>query len=735
MSRAMAKRVHKALTDENLQTALTRLLGLIKYVRQLTFANLDFESLSRDIRRVKENAIANLPELVEKFKSQAIGAGAVVYEADDAEDACKYVLKLAKEHGVKHIVKSKSMLGEEIDLREHLETAGIGVTETDIGEWIVQLARERPAHLVGPALHKTVEQVAELISKATGQELGTEPQALLDAARCALRQTYIDAEMGISGANIAIADTGTLAIVTNEGNGCMSTTLPPIHVAIVGYEKIVSSWKDAAAIFRLLSRCTNGMKMPVYVSHITGPSRTNAVPGQVLHGAGGPGEMHIVLIDNGRWQMRETDDFREALYCIKCGACLNVCPVFASVAGQTYGYIYQGGIGAILTAFLHGVDKAEEVVSLCLGCMACKEACPARIDIPRMITRLRASLAREKGLPWLDRMAYGSILGHRTRLNGAVRMGSYIQRPFVDEDLMIRHLPGPLNSVTRAISLPALSRRPLYDRLKDYSSPQRTDKPKVAFYSGCVGAYAYPEVGEYVMKVMKECGAEPYYPPEQACCGAPAYFAGDLDTALSLAKINIAALEETKPDYIVTVCPGCAAILKHEYLNMTTAEPRLNQRARVLAGRVRDFSQLVLELTPSSKKKQSRNQKVTYHDPCHLKRGIGVFNEPRQLLQREGFELVEMADADACCGFGGHVVLSYPELSKSILKRKLDSIEATGVETVVTNCLPCVLQLRGGLDKRQSHVKVMHTAELLAKLRQATRKPVTKTRKKARRSA
>jgi len=721
MSRAMTKRVHKALTDENLQTALTRLLGLIKFVRQIAFAGLDFESLSQEIRRVKENSIANLPELVEQFKSQATKAGAVVYEAEDADDANKYILKLAQERKVKHIVKSKSMLGEEIELREHLEKAGIGVTETDIGEWIVQLAGERPAHLVGPAVHKTIEQVAELMSKATGQELGTDPQALLDAARRTLRQTYIDADMGISGANIAIAETGTLVVVTNEGNGCMATTLPPVHVAVVGYEKIVSSWKDAAAIFRLLSRCTAGMKMPVYISHITGPSQTDAIPGAVLPGAGGPEEVHIVLVDNGRWQMRESEEFREALYCIKCGTCLNVCPVFASVAGQVYGYVYQGGIGAILTAFLHSMDKAEEVASLCLGCMACKEACPARIDIPRMITRLRASLAEEKGLTLLNRIAYRSILKYQPRLDNVVRIGSHLQQPFVDTDLMIRRLPGPLNELTKAISLPALSSRPLRDRLKDYSSPRPTGKPKVAFYSGCVGAYAYPEIGEYVMKVLEECGARPYYPMGQACCGAPAYFAGDVETALSLARTNIAALEEIRPDYIVTVCPGCATILQREYLNLTTSEPRWNQRARALAGKVCDFSQLLLELTPSVPKKPSRNQKVTYHDPCHLRRGIGVFNEPRQLLEREGFEVIEMADSDSCCGFGGHVVLSYPELSKSVLKRKLDNIEATGAETVITNCLPCILQLRGGLDKRNSRIKVMHSAELLADTFEITR--------------
>ncbi len=715
MSRAMAKRVHKALTDHNLQAALTRLTELTKFARQIAFADIDFDSVSKEVRSIKEKSIADLPKLVEQFKTEATRAGAVVYDARDSDDASSYVQKLALEHKVKRVVKSKSMLGEEINLREHLEKAEIKVTETDLGEWLIQLAGERPAHLTGPAVHKTIGQVAELISSATGQKLPPDPQALLDAARSALRQSYIDADMGISGANIGIANTGTLVIVTNEGNGCMTTTLPPLHIAVVGYEKIVPSWEDAVPILRLLSRSAVGMKMPVYISHITGPSWTEAISGIKLRGAGGPAELHIVLVDNGRWQMRESDDFKEALYCIKCGACLNVCPVFASVAGQIYGYIYQGGIGAILTAFLHGLDKARDPASLCLGCMACREACPADIDIPRMITRLRAWLAAEKGLPPISKVLYRGILRYPKRLDKAMKIGSYLQRPFVDRDLMIRRLPCPVHSLTQTVSLPALSHQPLRDRLRAYSRPTAVDKPKIAFYSGCIAAYAYPDLGEDVMKVLRGCGTEPYYPLGQACCGAPALFDGDIKTALALAKTNISALEELSPDYIVTVCPGCAAVLKREYLELTTAEPEWNQRAKAMSVKIRDLSQLVLELTPLAEKKPPRSQRVTYHDPCHLKRGIGVFNEPRQLLEREGFELVEMADADTCCGFGGKVVLHYPELSKSVLNRKLDNIEAAGVDTVVTNCLPCVVQLRGGLDKRQSNIKVMHSAELLAR--------------------
>jgi len=714
MSRDMTKRVHKALADENLQAALRSFVPLVKAVRQIALTSTDFDALSQAIHRVKEKSIANLPQLVEQFKAEAIKAGAVVYEAKDAEDANSYVLKLAQERNVKHIVKSKSMLGEEIELREYLENAGIEVKETDLGEWIVQLAGERPAHMAGPAIHKTIEQVAELISKATEKKLEAEPQVLLTAARDALRQSYIDADMGISGANIAIAETGTLAIVTNEGNGCMVTTLPPIHVAVVGYEKIVSSLEDASAIIKLLSRSTMGTRMPVYLSYITGPSNTSAIPKAPLLSGQGPAEVHIILVDNGRMQMRESAEFREALYCIKCGACLNVCPVFSSVAGQTYGYIYQGGIGAVLTAFLHGMDKAKDPASLCMGCMACKEVCPARIDIPRMVTSVKAKLAAEEGLSWKSKMAYRGILKYPERLDRTIKFGSSLQKPFTDKDAMIRRLPYPLNSLTRTISLPSLSHHPLRARLKDFSSPRTGVHPRVAFYAGCVAAYAYPDLGEDVMRVLREYGAEPYYPQGQACCGAPALFDGDVETALSLAKTNIEALEEMSPDYIVTVCPGCAAMLQQEYLRLTADEPEWNQRAKAMTGKIRDFSQLILELTPSAKRKSSRNERVTYHDPCYLKRGIGIYNEPRQLLEREGFELVEMADADACCGFGGKIVLDYPELSNSVLQRKLDNIEATGVDTVVTNCIPCVLQLRGGLDKRKSNIKVMHSAELLA---------------------
>jgi len=716
MSKEMKTRVHNALSDKNLQTAFSRLrTPAIRPYRRMMNSQSDFEGLRRDLRQVKERCIAQLPELVTQFKTMAARSGTIIYEAKDANDANEYVLAVARKNDVKSIVKSKSMLTEEIGLREHLEEGGIKVTETDVGEWIVQLAGEKPSHLTGPAIHKTLQQIAELFSKETGQQLPPEPQPLLDVARTTLRQRYIEADMGISGVNYAIAETGSVVIVTNEGNGCMSTTLPPVYVAMVGYEKFIASLEDTLAVQRLLARSTMGMKLSVYNSIISGPSRTDAIPSEIPLNGQGPKEFHVVLVDNGRMQMRDSDIFREALYCIKCGACLNTCPVFASLSGQTYGYIYQGGIGAILTAFLHGMDKAKDVADLCMGCMSCKEVCPVQIDIPRMITQLKAKIVEESGLSWKRRAAFGGVLKHPRRLDKVLRLGPYVMKPFTDKDSMMRRLPRPLNEVMQEISFPALSRRPLRDRLKQASPTANNSHPKVAIYAGCVTDYAYPELGENAIEILLEYGADTYFPGKQTCCGAPALYSGDTKTALSLAKENIRALEEHNFDYIVTFCPGCAAMLKNEYLSLTANEPEWNRRAKVMSDKIRDFSQLVLELTPSAEKKPSRNTKVTYHDPCHLRRGLGIFEEPRKLLIREGFELVEMPDCDVCCGFGGEMLLNYPELSGEVLKHKLDSIETSGVDTVVTNCTACVLQLRGGLDKRKSKIKVMHTAELLAK--------------------
>ena len=519
MSGKLRKQVRQALADETLQAALSRFTMLTKFGRQMGMAGIDFEALRQDLHQRKTRAIDNLPALIREFKQNAAAAGAVVFEAEDAGKANEYIAGLALKHGIKHIIKSKSMLTEETGLRHHLERLGVRVDETDIGERIVQLAGEKPAHIVGPAIHKTTEQIASLFSELLGEQVSIESQPLLDTVRKSLRQSYLDADMGISGANIALSETGTIVILTNEGNGQLVTTLSPLHVAVVGIEKIMPGFEDANSVLRLLSRSCVGTKMTVYTSFITGTGQAGSISGEPLPGGQGPRELHIVLVDNGRSRMRNSDEFREALYCIKCGVCLNVCPVFASLSGQTYGHVYQGGIGTILTAFYHDRERSRELSEMCLGCMSCKSVCPAGINIPGLIRRMRTHHVSEKGLPTIKRLAYGMVLKHPARLESAAGACAKLQGPFLDSDSMINRLPYPLGSITDTISLPGLNTNLLRSRLAKFSSPTQSKSPKVAFYSGCVTSFAYPELGEDVMPLLEKSDLAPYYPQEQACCG------------------------------------------------------------------------------------------------------------------------------------------------------------------------------------------------------------------------
>ncbi|MDP2663398.1 MAG: LUD domain-containing protein, partial [Dehalococcoidia bacterium] len=314
MDKKFRGRVKEAVANSQVRLALRRATSGADKGHAANMASIDWEGMRRELRAVKEDAIRDLPELAQRFKSEAEKAGAVVYEATDAAAARSYALDLARSRGVKMAVKSKSMLTEEIELNRYLEAAGVQAVETDLGEWIIQLAGERPSHFVAPAIHKTREDIAILFSQKLGIDVPPDPPTMTRLARKELRRCFIEADLGISGANMAVAETGSLVIVTNEGNGRLVSTLPPAHLAFVGYEKIIPGLTDSALVLKLLSRSAGGGKMTAYVSYITGPSRTMDIEKTLVWGVHGPEEVHIVLVDNGRLRMREDDDFREALY-------------------------------------------------------------------------------------------------------------------------------------------------------------------------------------------------------------------------------------------------------------------------------------------------------------------------------------------------------------------------------------------------------------------------------------
>ncbi len=713
-SRRFRKSVKKAACNARLALALERSLSSISQRRMQAYEGVDFKQVQDRVGSIKRQSIEHLPELVDQFVREGGGAGIVVYQARDAAAAVGYIANLALARGVKKIVKSKSMLTEEIGLNAALESKGIQVVETDLGEWIVQLAGERPSHFVAPAIHKSREDVAELFSKVLGRPVPSDDiSTLVKIAREHLREHFITADMGISGANITIAETGTIVTVTNEGNDRLAMTLPPIHVAVVGIEKIVPDLVDAAIILKDLPKSCIGQKITSYVSFTTGPSKSADIEATPSLGAHGPGEMHVVLVDNGRSALRDDPEFRDALRCIKCSCCLNVCPVFRVVSGHVFGHVYQGGIGMVLTAFLSGFEDAVDPLQLCAVCHRCVPTCPAGIDIPRLVVALRRRAEAKKGRSLMENVAFRHVLDNPKRFRQSTKLMGRIQRMLNRDEPLVRNLPLTLSSLTSFRSLPVLAKVPLRDRWCDDGGK---GLPRVAFFAGCLIDLAYPEMGEAVAKVLRGRGASVVWPEGQECCGLPAAWAGDDDTARNLAKRNIEVLEASAADYVVTACPTCTVAIAKEFPRLLEGDPEWQARAMALAGRTFDFSTFLATVVGGETQPLPGKQpSLTYHDSCHLRHSLNAAGAPRELLVRSGANLVEMEEPDACCGCAGTFTLKFLDVSKSVLDRKLAMVEATGVSLVATDCPACVLQLRGGLDKRGSQIRVQHTAEILAR--------------------
>jgi iron-sulfur cluster protein len=706
-NRQYKQRIDQALATPKLQEALHRFADAYVVARQNAFAGLDFEALRSGIAASKDEVREHQEQYLAEFTRNAEATGATVFFARTAEDANAYIAGLAKARGVKLAVKSKSMASEEIHLNKALEQAGVRALETDLGEWIIQLAGQRPSHMVMPAIHMFKEEVAELFSKVTGHQEPAEIEHLVRVAREQLRQGYLDADMGISGANIAVAETGGIALVTNEGNARLVTTLPKIHVALVGIEKLVPKLEDAARILQVLPKNATGQLLTSYVSWITG-----AVPcGEAEK------ELHIVLLDNGRSALADSPHCRDALRCIKCGACANVCPVYQTVGGHVFGHIYISAIGIILTAYFHGLDKAAEIVRACIGCRACVAVCPSQIDLESIILHLREVVGEEEGIGAGKTLVFKKVMRNRKLFHTLIRAASLLQKPVTKGERTIRHLPMFFSSLTEWRTLPAIAEKPLRDIFDQI--PQKVDKPRyrVAFFGGCANDFLYPELGRDLVKVMNHLGVEIFYPQEQNCCGIPALYSGDRETAVELAEQNVGAMLAGNPDYVLTTCPTCSMALQRDFVDHLRDNPVWAEKAERLSAITMDAAKFIADVLDAADafKGMADPVKVTYHDSCHLKRGAGVWQQPRSLLAASGREVVEMAHADRCCGFGGsYSFTSHPNIARNILADKVADIEKTGAACVAMDCPGCLMQIRGGLEKQGTAVRAAHTIELLA---------------------
>jgi L-lactate dehydrogenase complex protein LldF len=430
------------LADPQLQRSLARIP--IKFVKGRTTAAAEFgefEALREAGQRVRDTVLADLAGWLERFEAAATARGVTVHWAEDAADARRIVGDIARAEGVKSVVKSKSMVTEEIELNDALAAQGVEVVETDLGEYVIQLAKERPSHIVAPIIHKNKEEVADLFAEHHARERKDDTwrediAGLCREAREVLRPKFLAADMGISGANFLIAETGSAMIVTNEGNGRLCTTLPRVHVAITGIEKVVPTLDDAATLVRLLTRSATGQPISNYVSMLTGPRDAGA--------AEGPVAMHIVLLDNGRSKLLADEQLRPMLRCIRCGACMNHCPVYQNIGGHPYGWVYPGPMGSVLTPSFLGLAAAPDLPNAATLCGQCEVACPVKIPLPDMLRTLRERQVTAQMKGWRERWGYrlwGWLALRPWLYRPAMRVGSRMLALLADEG-QIDSLPG-----------------------------------------------------------------------------------------------------------------------------------------------------------------------------------------------------------------------------------------------------------------------------------------------------
>jgi len=657
--------------------------------RNVAFETFDFKAGQAELKRRRQANLDRLPELLQQFTERLAAVGGVVHIANDAREAREIIGQLCVNAGLDLpagermvVTKSKSMATEEIGLNSYLEGLGMEVVETDLGERMVQLTHTHPSHIIAPAIHLTKEDAADVF--------GTEAtiEAIQRHARESLREKFIQATVGISGANIAIAETGTIVLVTNEGNADLTTTLPPVHIALFGIDKIVDTLDDAVAVLRMLPRSGTGQIMSSYVNWITGPSRSGDIEQSLAIGVHGPREMHCVILDNGREKMLEDPDFRDAMTCIRCGACANACPPFMAVGGHQFGgHVYNGPIGLVLTPFHHGLHDADLANTLCAQCNACQEVCPVDIPLPRQILE-----HRRRGRKSLRKRALVEMWKRPELADRALRAAA----PFSGL------LPGA----------PRLARTPFRDRVRT----AEVDGEPLTIFASCLGDRAWPQAVTALERIGAAAGFSVGFPKAQWCCGLIAANAGDFESGKELGGQLAASLGDSK-GLIVTPSASCFGAF-----TMDAASWGLDVDPE-LAARFRDSTRFVLKLlqrTPSLVNGERMSLKVAYHDSCQSLRQLGLKSEPRRILEMAGYEVVDLPDIANCCGFGGSFSLEWPGVAARLADWKLDAIAKTGCAVVASDNPGCLMHIAAAARRRGVELRVAHVLELVAEHLSAT---------------
>jgi Fe-S oxidoreductase len=529
---------------------------------------------------------------------------------------------------------------------------------------------------------------------------------MVTLARGEVRRVFLSADAGLIGANALIAETGSVMLVTNEGNGDLVSTLPRLLIVIAGWEKLIPSLADAGAQLRLLGRSATSQDITTYTSFVTG-----AETGR---------ELHIVIVDNGRSDLYDDPDFRDALRCIRCAACADICPPYQVVGGHVFGYVYSGAIGLVNTSFHHGIEAAAGPQALCVSCNACATVCPAQIPLPRQILDVRARVAAARGLPAPTRAVLSAFLFPRLFDVGA-RVAALAQRPLVGERGFVR-VPLPTRWAWR--SIPSLAPRPARDALFSRTFEPITRGPwarsgasgkTVAYFIQCVTDRFAPEQALAAVRLLQACGARVVVPRSQHCCGLPHLDSGDTTGARKLAKQTIVGLENVPADYIVTAAASCAVSIIHDYGHLLADEPGWAARARKLADRTMDLLSFIDRIaSPPPISRDGAQKPVTYHSFCQSTNVLGLADTGVRLLRLASVPVAELPEATVCCGFGGATSIEYPEVGRGIVERKLENVRSTGAQVLCADNPGCILHLRGSAAAAGDPFEVRHVVEVLA---------------------
>jgi iron-sulfur cluster protein len=658
------------------------------------------DDLPLKARKLKAIAIDNLDANLRRFTEAAKSSGINVHIATDAASAVRLIIDLARKADAKLIVKTKSMTGEEIDLRQHLEKEGFEVVETDLGERIVQLANQRPAHMTAPAIHMTLQQVTELFSESLGREIPPDPERIIAIARASLREKFLNADIGITGANFAIADSGAIVLVTNEGNARLVTALPRVTIAVVGVEKIVANMSDAFTLLQALIMSGAGRKLTSYVTIMRGGSRL-AQNGLIQ-------EQHVILLDNGRSKMRDDPIFQEALYCLRCGACNDICPTFRLFGGHVFGHIYTGPIGVPWTKYTATSDQAGSFAPLCISCGLCQSACPVRIDIPFLIAKVKDEYTGKHGQLPINR----TLSNYET----FVRLASAVA-PITNFVLRRRFLRRALQWL-----LGIDSRRPFphftrYTFTKWFHSHVSMGTRTVAYFVDTYADMCEPEIGKAVVGILElnDCKVTL---PRQVGSGMPSFLYGDMERTRRAAEFNVHHLSKVVRSgcEIISSEPTATYCLKELYPHLLQSS-----EAELVANHSHDLFEFLLNLHREGKLKLQLpgafEEPVAYYAPCHTRSVYGKSNA-LEVLQLAGVQ-VSSVRYSTCCGiagtFGFKEGLEGYDVSMAIGETLFQRLGAMNVRVVVTESSVCKMHIEHGTS-----LPVIHPAVLLWNMHQAS---------------